>query len=571
MAPISCSLALAVLIPLPFDIVVYILRFWVRHKRTAWGPDDWAMLVNIPFWAVTAIATIALVFSGAGARTGTLSADEVKTCYMWFYIFQEPWCFTVVTIKCSIAFALIRICNRKRWIEWTIYASVAACFIVIGGTGVYLYFRCNPVQKNWIPTLPGVCQERSIQTVLLYAVAVVSIATDWIFAVLPIFLLWNVQLDWRVKGPVVIMLGLGIFASIAPIVRLKYIIGLNDHVNILENLGTILAWASIEVNVGMFVANLPACRPILEQIVRRSTSWTSSVSHTRSGGESRCYTTRRSRPCDSTPEQWALEERPVSSKLQNYLKNGQKTGNVGVRTRIYGDADEGSSITSDHLDGGSQKNMVRKVSEDDRFHVNIHKDFRMEVSREDSNPRTPDAAIGGYVKNKHQPCVYSITTLNPTINQSLAPKTRPWTRPPAPNTARCPVTAARAPSKDTTSAVWSQIDDCEIGISHNHEPSSLPRVNCGHSIRIRRDALMKVVDRLSEDMPYVHRLWTEEIDELKYANQDGSMEMVIEGFVTTSMEDTKAITISVETSKSLENAQPSHGISIENSQRGDLE
>jgi hypothetical protein len=58
--------------------------------------------------------------------------------------------------------------------------------------------------------MEGKCNGRSIQTVLSYAVAVVSISTDWIFATLPIFLLWNVQLDWRVKSSVMAMLGLGI-------------------------------------------------------------------------------------------------------------------------------------------------------------------------------------------------------------------------------------------------------------------------------------------------------------------------------------------------------------------------
>jgi len=58
--------------------------------------------------------------------------------------------------------------------------------------------------------MDGECNDRRIQTVLSYAVAVVSISTDWIFATLPIFLLWNVQLDWRVKGSVMAMLGLGV-------------------------------------------------------------------------------------------------------------------------------------------------------------------------------------------------------------------------------------------------------------------------------------------------------------------------------------------------------------------------
>jgi hypothetical protein len=58
--------------------------------------------------------------------------------------------------------------------------------------------------------MEGECRDRSVQTTLSFAVAAVSITTDWIFATLPIFLLWNVQLDWRVKGSVVGMLGLGV-------------------------------------------------------------------------------------------------------------------------------------------------------------------------------------------------------------------------------------------------------------------------------------------------------------------------------------------------------------------------
>jgi len=58
--------------------------------------------------------------------------------------------------------------------------------------------------------MEGTCNGSSIQTTLSYAVAVVSILSDWIFAILPIFLLWNIQLDWRVKCSVIGMLGMGV-------------------------------------------------------------------------------------------------------------------------------------------------------------------------------------------------------------------------------------------------------------------------------------------------------------------------------------------------------------------------
>jgi len=95
---------------------------------------------------LSTIATIAMAWSGIGAYDASLTEDQYSNSLMWFYIFQEPWCFTLVTIKCSIGFALIRIANGRKWIEYTIYACMASCFVVMGGTGVYLFFQCMPVQ-----------------------------------------------------------------------------------------------------------------------------------------------------------------------------------------------------------------------------------------------------------------------------------------------------------------------------------------------------------------------------------------------------------------------------------------
>ncbi|KAH6611820.1 hypothetical protein C7974DRAFT_445679 [Boeremia exigua] len=383
MAPTSYPMALAALVPLPFDIVFTVLRFWIRSKRNAWGPDDWAMLVNLPFWATSTVATIAMAWSGIGAYDASLTEYQYSNSLMWFYIFQEPWCFTLITIKCSIGFALIRIANGKKWIEWMIYACMASCLFVMGGTGMYLFFQCAPVQKNWYTAMPGVCQDRSIQTSLSYAVAVVSILSDWIFAILPIFLLWNVQLDWRVKASVIGMLGLGIFASIAPIVRLKFLIGMNDETRFLQNLGAILAWASAEMNIGMLVANLPACRPLLERMISRMSSWTGSGSRSFGAGKK----SRATAANGASKQYLELDERPGSTTLQNYLNNGNKTGKTGVETRIYGDLDAESSISLDR-DDGSQKQIVNKSSVDG-IQVSVHKDFKMEVTGGKPLPRTP--------------------------------------------------------------------------------------------------------------------------------------------------------------------------------------
>lgn len=69
-----------------------------------------------------------------------------NTGWKWFYVFQECWCFTLVAIKWSLGFTLTRIAGPILWVEVTIYICLALVTICTGGTGMYLFFQCSPVQ-----------------------------------------------------------------------------------------------------------------------------------------------------------------------------------------------------------------------------------------------------------------------------------------------------------------------------------------------------------------------------------------------------------------------------------------
>lgn len=373
-AATSKDIALSVLVLLPFDVVTTVLRFWIRYRRKAWGADDWAMLVNLPFWTISIIALLGMSYSGIGAPDASLSEQEVINSLRWFYIFQEPWCFTLITIKWSLGFTLLRIANKKRWVEVVIYTCLTLVTLTMGGTGMYLFFQCLPVQKNWFTSMDGACQPRSIQTALSFLVAAVSISTDWIFAVLPIFLLWNVQIDKRVKLSVVGLLSLGIFASIAPLIRLNFLLGMNDPTKFLQNLGPILAWASAEMNVGMLIANLPACRPLLEKALARFTSLTGSRSRTGRGGKpSMQYPAGTSGGV--ARDYVELEDgrgkgpaRPMATSAVT------KPDNVGIETRIYGRELGGSDESLG--DDGSERRFVPDSGMRGTIHVQT--DFNVE-------------------------------------------------------------------------------------------------------------------------------------------------------------------------------------------------
>lgn len=163
---------------------------------------------------------------------------------------------------------------------------------------------------------------------------------------------------------------------------------MNDETRFLQNLGAILAWASAEMNIGMLVANLPACRPLLERMIQHFSSWTGSGSRSFGGGKKTHTRGTSLAGANVTSKRYLeLDERPESTTLQNYLRNGHKKSSTGVETRIYGDLDKDSSVSLDR-DDGSQKHIMNKSSVDG-FRVNVQKDFTMEVTGGKPLPRTP--------------------------------------------------------------------------------------------------------------------------------------------------------------------------------------
>lgn len=158
--------------------------------------------------------------------------------------------------------------------------------------------------------------------------------------------------------------------------RLKYLIGLNDSSRLLQNLGDILAWASAEMNVGMFVANLPACHPLLKHAISRFTSWTGTGSRTLSYGKSKKPGGQRlSR--DPASKHWLeLDEQPSDTKRSFIGTKGSK--GPGVETRIYGDMDTCARPSQDGYDDSGR--VIVDGTNHDGLHVSVHREIKMEVN-----------------------------------------------------------------------------------------------------------------------------------------------------------------------------------------------
>jgi hypothetical protein len=72
-------------------------------------------------------------------------------------------------------------------------------------------FQCHPISYFWTRFLgePGTCIPATVFADMTYAHGAISTWSDWTLGILPIFLVWNLNMNPRTKISVALILGLG--------------------------------------------------------------------------------------------------------------------------------------------------------------------------------------------------------------------------------------------------------------------------------------------------------------------------------------------------------------------------
>jgi hypothetical protein len=112
-------------------------------------------------------------------------------------------------IKLSIAIFLLRIAVERRY-KWILKISIA--IVTIWSLGIFFFdtFRCIPVESQWNNLIPHKCASGASFRAMSYVLSTLTIVSDFLYALLPIPMLWSVQMTKQAKFTVAIILSLGI-------------------------------------------------------------------------------------------------------------------------------------------------------------------------------------------------------------------------------------------------------------------------------------------------------------------------------------------------------------------------
>lgn len=125
------------------------------------------------------------------------------------YAVSTVYVFITMAVKFSAGLFLLRLVITRRY-RYTIWACLIATFILSVIIAFIMVLGCRPLALLWDQSLIGTCVPEGVHKAANYAASGIAIVDDWVFALLPIPLVYNIQMARPLKLSITFLLGLGI-------------------------------------------------------------------------------------------------------------------------------------------------------------------------------------------------------------------------------------------------------------------------------------------------------------------------------------------------------------------------
>ncbi|OGM46624.1 integral membrane protein [Aspergillus bombycis] len=261
----SDALIIVTAVFLGISLVAVGLRCFVRLRIVrAFGRDDalivTAMVFNVGFAACTFLSAS----SGTGKTPEYLAdrPDDVRRGFLFWWLGQIIYIITVTIGRLSIAITLLRL-TVERIHQWILYAVMALSTAVGIVFLFFAIFQCQPVSYYWNRlSMEGHCLDMNSLLGVVYMYSGVAAACDFTMGLLPVSLIWRLQMDNRTKLAVAGILGIACIASAAVIVRIPFLSSAKSP-DFLHATTQISICSNVEACLGITAGSLATVRPII--------------------------------------------------------------------------------------------------------------------------------------------------------------------------------------------------------------------------------------------------------------------------------------------------------------------
>ncbi|KAK7562411.1 hypothetical protein IWX49DRAFT_554298 [Phyllosticta citricarpa] len=323
-------------------------RCWVRIRMIrSFGWDDALMCISLVLFTVYCISIIVIAFDYGGGTHTLVIGQAIH----WVIVSETMYVVTAMTVKLSLGVFFLRILIRP-WQRCFVYAVMVLTTLLSVFFFFNLIFMCGNPKDYLVRYVADECAPRDVQRALAYLSAAVGAFTDWTYAVLPLQIVLQANMQMRGKISVLLILSLGTIGSVCSTVRIKYIDGLISPTDFFWNATMIAIWSITECGAGITAGSLATLRPLFKHWFTAVRTFTqSSSSGSRNWGSSIIKKFSKGSLNQASGSHRANNDQPVPTWQLG--SQDQSQGSTKTRSR------QGSKQDGDSMEMGT---MPRKPS-----------------------------------------------------------------------------------------------------------------------------------------------------------------------------------------------------------------
>ncbi|KAJ5811030.1 hypothetical protein N7447_010546 [Penicillium robsamsonii] len=255
-------------------LIFVLMRLYVRvYMRRVFGWDD--AIVIVALGCMIAYAAVCHVAANLGLGQHVEVVQKNPDNFIQLALLCTiSECLAIMTCtigKTSFAVTLLRIVVQ-RWMVIVLWFVIVTMNVLNILTAISAFMQCKDPRHLWDPTIPSECWPSYVFTNLSLFVGAYSAAQDFVLALLPWTIVWNLQMRKKEKFGVAVAMSLGIFAGAAAIVKTIHLMALSDKADFTWELAPLLVWAAVEDGLAIAAASIPALKPLLTKIFPRTAS-----------------------------------------------------------------------------------------------------------------------------------------------------------------------------------------------------------------------------------------------------------------------------------------------------------
>lgn len=326
------------------------LRLWTRvvYLKNRMALHDWLMICA---WISEVIHCIMLTLArnrGLGRHVASLTPDQIIHAHHLMVVSEA---FSVTTsyfgrISFSV-FMLSVIGVAAKPQKYTLWGVIIVNTVINAVVIIQIYTQCGVnLQAHWNPAaIPGaVCQDPNVETYLGYAQASLNSLCDLILTILPLTIVYKLNMPRATKIALGALLALSSFALIASVAKAIEIRQLSNGPDFTFNFAVLQITVVLENDIVMMAASFPMLRALWIKDKANSHPSYGHYSSNNGIGSKRLSGHRsgrsKSRSSLATDEEHMLEEVPNGgiqrtreTEVQTtYVKNKEEDLGVSVRS-----------------------------------------------------------------------------------------------------------------------------------------------------------------------------------------------------------------------------------------------